>query len=113
MEKRLRQSGFVAKRVEGEAPRRPGFSVKPIVYMLGTARLEVFLYDDEQGMMRDVAAIDTVLVTPRGIPSPWETTPLLVRSGNLAAVFLTQNARQAERLVLALTAGAPQPGSPR
>jgi hypothetical protein len=31
-----------------------------------------------------------------------------VRSGNLAAVFLTDNATQAERLTLALTAGAPQ-----
>jgi hypothetical protein len=32
-----------------------------------------------------------------------------VRSANLAAVFLTDNPTQAERLTLALTAGAPQP----
>jgi hypothetical protein len=32
-----------------------------------------------------------------------------VRSGNLIAVFLTDNPTQAERLALALTAGAPQP----
>jgi len=108
VEKRLRQSGFVAKRTEGDAPPRPGFTVKPIVYSLGRARLEVFLYDDERAMARDVALIDTVLVAPPGSPSPWETTPFLVRSGNLAAVLLTQNARQAERLMLALTAGAPQ-----
>jgi len=113
VEKRLRQSGFVARRLEGDAPRRPGFSVEPIVYSLGSARLEVFLYGDERAMTRDMSAIDTVLVVPPGIPSPWETAPLLVRSGNLAAVLLTQNARQAERLMLALTAGAPQPGLPR
>jgi hypothetical protein len=36
-------------------------------------------------------------------------TPTFVRSANLLAVFLTENPTYAERLTLALTAGAPQP----
>ena len=113
VENRLRQSGFVAKPVEGKPPARAGFSVTPAVYKLGSSRLEVFLYPDEATLTRDLARIDTVTVAPIGTPGTWETPPLLIRSGNLAAVLLGQNPRQAERLSLALTAGAPQPGSPR
>lgn len=113
VERRLRQSGFVVTRVEGQSPSRPGFDVKPAVYTLGKARLEVFIYESEKAMARDVAAMDTILVTPRGSVASWESTPLLIRSANLAAVLLTTNQRLAERASLALTAGPPQPGSPR
>ena len=113
VENRLRQAGFVAKRVQDKPPARAGFSVTPIVYTLGSSRLEVFLYPDEAALARDIAKIDTVTVAPIGSAGAWETPPLLIRSGNLAAVLLSQKPRQAERLALALTAGAPQPGSPR
>jgi len=77
--------------------------------MLGRSRLEVFIYPDESALAGDVARIDTVSAAPRGTPTPWPSfSPTFVRSGNLAAVFLTDNATQAERLTLALTAGAPQ-----
>jgi hypothetical protein len=113
VEKRLRQAGFVLRPVEGESGARAGFTVKPAVYMLGHARLEVFIYDDEAALSRDLAKMDTLTVAPSGATPSWESQPSLVRSGNLAAVLLTQNQRQAERVMLALTAGAPQPGSPR
>lgn len=112
VEKRLRQSGFVVKR-QDESLKRAGFSVAPAVYTLGSARLEVFIYPDETVLARDIAGMDTLTASPRGAVTKWEVPPLLVRSANLLAVFLTQNAQQAERLTLALTAGPPQPGSPR
>ncbi|MEO8575237.1 MAG: hypothetical protein ABI556_00990 [Gemmatimonadales bacterium] len=113
VERRLKQSGFVAKKLD-EAPARAGFSVKPLVYSLGRSRLEIFLYENASELSKDIAALDTVLVAPRGVTtSPWESAPTLIRSGNLAAVLLTSSPLQAERLSLALTAGAPQPGSPR
>lgn len=109
VERRLEQSGFVVRRVEGEAPRRAGFSVTPAVYTLGRSRLEVFIYPSESALQGDVARIDTLTAAPRGSKSPWPFfTPTFVHSANLAAVFLTENAAQAERLTLALTAGAPQ-----
>lgn len=113
VENRIRQAGFVAKRVQGQAPDRPGFSVKPIVYTLGRSHLEVFIYQDEASLARDIVKMDTVRVAPIGTAGSWEIPPLLIRSGNLAAVLLSENPRQAERLSLALTAGAPQSGSPR
>ena len=114
VERRLRQSGFVAKKLDEETPTRPGFSVKPVAYSLGRSRLEIFLYKTPADLARDIAGLDTVRVVPLGATaSPWESAPTLIRSGNLAAVLLTSSPLQAERLSLALTAGAPQPGSPR
>lgn len=108
VEKRLEQSGFVVRPVPGDAPRRAGFSVAPLVYRLGKSTLEVFIYPDEASLSRDIAKLDTVTAAPRGSAGNWSAVPTFVRSGNLAAVFLSDNATQAERLTLALTAGAPQ-----
>jgi len=110
VERRLVQSGFVIRRVEGAPPRRAGFSVLPAVYTLGRSRLEVFIYPSEAPLAADVAKIDTVSAAPPGAKNPWPFfSPTFVRSANLAAVFLTDNPTQAERLTLAITAGAPQP----
>jgi hypothetical protein len=96
--------------VNGEAPHRAGFSVAPAVYTLGRSRLEVFIYPSESALAADVAKMDTVTASPPGAKNPWPFfSPTFVRSANLAAVFLTDNPTQAERLTLALTAGAPQP----
>jgi hypothetical protein len=108
VETRLGQSGFVVRRVTEAAPRRPGFSVPPVAYNLGRTRLEVFIYPSELALAADMARIDTVIAAPRGARNPWMMIPTFVRSANLAAVFLTDNPTQAERLSLALTAGAPQ-----
>ena len=111
---RLRQSGFVLKPVDGAPSHRKGFSVLPLVYNLGQSRLEIFLYADSATMSKDLMAMDTVLAGPRGAPSQWgDIPPVLVRSANLAAVFLPSSQRQAERLALAITAGPPMAGSPR
>jgi hypothetical protein len=110
VERRLVQSGFVIRRVDGAPPRRAGFSVLPTAYMLGRSRLEVFIYPTEAALAADVGRIDTATAAPRGAKNPWPFfSPTFVRSANLAAVFLTDNPTQAERLTLALTAGAPQP----
>jgi hypothetical protein len=107
LEKRLKRSGFVARKIEGESPDRAGFAVKPTVFTLGGGRLEVFLYEDAAAMEKDIAALDTLTVAPPGTAPAWPSQPGLIRSGNLAAVYMEQTARQAERLTLAITAGAP------
>ena len=109
LEKRLTQSGFVVNRVKEPERRRAGFSVRPAIYKLGRSRLEVFIYQDSAAARRDIAKLDTLTASPRDAPSEWGMVPTLVRSANLLAVFLTDSPQQAERLTLALTAGAPQP----
>lgn len=110
VEKRLEQSGFVARKTEGESPARAGFSIRSSAYMLGRARLEVFIYPDEAALGRDLAKLDTTISAPRGQTNDWEIPPRFIRSANLAAVLLTRNEQQAERVTLALTAGPPQSG---
>ena len=112
LERRLKQSGFVVRKLD-EKPARAGFSIEPVVYSLGSSRLEVFIYPDEKALAKDMQSLDTLAVAPKGSTASWASPPTLIRSVNLAAVLLTQNQRQAERVVLAITAGPPQPGSPR
>ncbi|HEX6574429.1 MAG TPA: hypothetical protein VF042_05610 [Gemmatimonadaceae bacterium] len=112
LERRLKQSGFVVKRLD-DAVERNGFSVKPVAYALGSSRLEAFFYKNEAAAAKDIAGLDTLTATPAGTPSQWPSTPTVVRSANLIAVYLGQSPRQSERFALAITAGPPQPGSPR
>lgn len=107
LEKRLKRAGFVARKLEGESPERAGFTVKPAVYTLGSGRLEVFLYESAAAMEKDIAALDTLTVSPPGTAPAWPSPAGLIRSGNLAAVYMGQSPRTAERLMLAITAGAP------
>ncbi len=108
VEKRLRLSGLVARRLD-ESPQRAGFSVRPAAYALGRdSRLELFIYRDAKGLTRDMAGIDSATASPRGAKNSWPSPPILIESANLAAVLLTEDSRTAERLTLALTAGAPQ-----
>lgn len=114
IERRLKQSGFVVKRIDSASMNRAGFSIKPTVYSLGQSRLEVFLYADSASLMKDIGKLDTLVVGPRGTQTQWgDIPPVLVRSANLAGVILSLNSRQVERAILAITAGPPQPGSPR
>jgi hypothetical protein len=98
VEKRLKQSGFVAQKNDSSFPKRAGFTVKPEIYTLNHSRLELYFYPDATALDREMARVDTAAAAP-----------VFIRAGNLAALFFTDDARQAERLSLALTAGAPQP----
>jgi hypothetical protein len=113
VEKRLEQSGFVLRKVVVPGPKRAGFSVTPTTYLLGSAKLEVFLYPDEVSLARDWGRLDTLTASPRGTTPAWEAPPTLIRSANLAALFISDSPTKSDRLALALTAGPPQPGITR
>ena len=98
VEKRLKQSGFVTQKNDSAFEPRAGLSVKPAVYTLNKSRLEVYIYPSAPALSREVAGMDTTTIAP-----------VFIRSGNLAALLFTDDATQAERVSLALTAGAPQP----
>ncbi|MDQ6718389.1 MAG: hypothetical protein M3Z17_08605 [Gemmatimonadota bacterium] len=110
VEKRLQRAGLVARRDSGDTAMRAGFSAKPVAYALGRdSHLDLFIYPDEAALARDIAKLDTIRVAPAGKPGAWPVPPSLIRSANLAAVLVTKDAREADRVSLALTAGAPQP----
>jgi hypothetical protein len=113
VEKRLEQAGFVPRKIASPGPKRAGFSVAPTTYLLGSAQLEVFIYPDEKSLVRDWRELDTLKSAPRGTAPAWPAAPTLVRSANLAALFLSDSPEKSERLALAITAGAPQPAATR
>ncbi len=81
--------------------------VEGLVWETSRAEIQVFIYPSEAERKRDTDALDTVAVAPRGRRIIWRQPVTLVTSGNLAAIVLSLNPRQAERIVLALGAGLP------
>jgi hypothetical protein len=112
---RLDQAGLVPQ-VDSAAPPAPvPFLRAPATrFRLGRGELRAFVYDDTAALARDLAALDTVRVAPRGGQYAWgDAPPTFIRSGNLVAVLLTANEHQIERVQLALEAGPPQPDPAR
>lgn len=111
VEKRLERAGLVITR--GTEPVRHDFLQVPgVKYETSRAELQVFLYASAAARAQDTDALDPVAVAPRGRRIIWRWPVTLVTSGNLAAIILSLNERQAERIALALGAGLP-PSLPR
>jgi hypothetical protein len=103
---RLEHAGLVLK--EDDAPARiPMFSVEGQTYKTTQSTIHVFLYPDQAARQRDTERIDSATVAPRGGTYTWSDPAVLVTSNNLAAVVVSPNERQTERIVLALSAGLP------
>ncbi len=109
IEKRLQRAGLVARRDSADTTMRAGFTVKPAAYALGRdSHVDIFIYRDEAALAADISKLDILRVAPTGKRGAWATPPTLIRSANLAAVLVTKDAREADRVALAITAGAPQ-----
>ena len=106
IEKRLTDAGFVPIK-RGPAPTGV-FPVAGTSYALGEAQLHVYIFKSAKERERAVAGIDTTTVSRRGSASPWTLPPALITSNNLVAVLVSDNARQIERLQLAITGGLPR-----
>jgi hypothetical protein len=104
LEKRLDLQGMVPRRIP--EPVHHGFlSVPGIGYHLGNAELQVFIYADAASARADVARLDTLTVSPPTTPVRWQAKPTLITNSNLAAILLTDDALQIERVQRALMAG--------
>ena len=109
VEYRLVRAGLLL--TKGDTPVRHAFMHVPgVVYDVGNAEIEVFLYPNAQERARDTDQLDSETVSPRGQPQIWREPATLAISNNLAAIILSVNARQSERIALALEAGqSPSP----
>ena len=106
VEDRIARAGLAVKRRD-EGVRHDFMHVEGLVWETSRAEVQVFLYASEADRKRDTDQLDTVTVAPRGRRIIWGRPATLVTSGNLAAVILSLNERQAERIALALGAGLP------
>ena len=105
---RLERAGLAPQPIAG-ALRQPFLGVPGIRYRVGRAELQVFLYDNAAALARDLARVDTLRVQGRDTTVTWSATPTLITSNNLAAILLSDQGTQIERVRLALTAGLPAP----
>ena len=115
---RLKRAGLAP--IVGDSVRHPFLHVPGRRYKVGDAELQAFVYETVEMRRRDTAPLDSVRVAPPGTETAWERPPTLITSENLAAVLIGGNARQVERVTLALTAGvgsttfqAPEAGAKR
>lgn len=106
VEDRIARAGLAVQRRE-KGVRHDFMRVEGIVWETSRAEVQVFLYASEADRKRDTDLLDTVFVAPRGRRVHWRWPATLVTSGNLAAIILSLNERQSERIALALGAGLP------
>ena len=94
--------------------RLPSISQPAVYYRIGkSARLAALYFADSAAGVAATAALDGRTLTPPGDTlGGWPARPLeVVRSANLIAVLFGVSDTQAERVRLAITAGAPQPAT--
>ena len=106
--KRLTDAGLVPHQLP-DTTRVPFLTPAAASWTVSKVDLRVFLYDSVAQADREALALDPIRVAPRGGSYAWPAPATLVHSGNLIAVLLSENARQVERVQLALEAGPPQP----
>lgn len=105
---RLERAGLAPQPL-GDTLRQPLFSVPGIGYRVGRGELQVYLYESATALAKDLAELDTVRVQRGASAVSWSATPTLITSNNMAAVLLSEDGTQVERVRLALTAGLPAP----
>jgi hypothetical protein len=106
VEDRISRAGLAVNRRE-EGVRHEFMSVEGLVWETSRAEIQVFLYASEADRKQDTDQLDTVFVSPPGKRIMWRWPAQLVTSNNMAAIILSLNGRQAERIALALGAGLP------
>ena len=106
VEDRISRAGLAVNRRE-DGVRHDFMSVEGLVWETSRAEIQVFLYASEADRKKDTDKLDTVFVAPPGKRIMWRWPAQLVTSNNMAAIILSLNGRQAERIALALGAGLP------
>jgi len=89
VEEALRNSGLNA--VRGGGVRQPFLGGEGVVYHIGQAELQVYLYADAGAVARDTGALDTARVAPPTMQISWRMPPTLIVDNNMAAILLTRD----------------------
>lgn len=106
VEDRISRAGLAVNRRD-EGIHHDFMSVDGLVWETSRAEIQVFIYASEADRKKDTDKLDTVFVAPPGKRIMWKWPAQLVTSNNMAAIILSLNGRQAERIALALGAGLP------
>jgi hypothetical protein len=91
-------------------PARDSAMARPgLLYNIGRATLQVYLFADSAERKAATAGIDTARYASYTATQGYPPKPALLRSANLVALLVSQNDEQRQRIGDAIMAGAPQP----
>lgn len=110
LEDRINKAGIGIKVIDTITV--PYFAGPGVRYKIGkTATMAAFYFADSVAGAKATDGLDPLRLTPgRDTLGAWPAAPFeAIRSANLIAVLFGVSATQAERVRLAITAGAPQP----
>lgn len=100
---RLEDAGLYVRDAEREV-RAAGFGVPGAALEVSGSELAVFLYPSAAARLAATSRLDSAKAAPPDERGPWSGRPMLITSGNLAAVLVTTRTATAERVRNVLTA---------
>jgi hypothetical protein len=112
VEDRLSRAGLTFKRTENPVS-YDFMHVAGIEYETPVAKIHVFIYPDQKAREADTNLLDPETVSPKDKRHYWKEPATLISTINMAAIVLTLNERQAERIDNALGAGLPADPPPK
>lgn len=89
LEEALRKNGLTP--VRGGSVRQPFLGGEGVLYQIGQADLQVYLYADAGAVARDTDPLDTTRVAPPTMQISWRMPPTLIVDNNMAAILLTRD----------------------
>ncbi len=89
LEEALRKNGL--NPVSGGPVRQPFLGGEGILYQIGQAELQVYLYADAGAVARDTDLLDTTRVAPPTMQVSWRMPPTLIVDNNMAAILLARD----------------------
>jgi hypothetical protein len=103
LEETLRKSGLNPVRRGRVA--QPFFGGEGILYQIGLAELQVYLYADAGAVARDTDPLDTTRVAPPTMQVSWRMPPALIVDNNMAAILLTRDRALRQKIRAAIKKG--------
>jgi hypothetical protein len=89
VEESLRKRGL--NPVRGGPVKQPFLGAEGILYQIGPAELQVYLYADAGAVARDTDPLDATRVAPPNMQVSWRMPPALIVDNNMAVILLTRD----------------------
>lgn len=86
--------------------RQPFLPGAGVLYEVGRAELQVYIYADAGAVARDTDPLDTSRVAPPTMQISWRMPPALIVDNNLVAILLTRDESLRRRVKVAIESAA-------
>lgn len=102
LEEALRKKGL--NPVRGGPVKQPFLGGEGVLYRIGAAELQIYLYADAGAVARDTDPLDTTRVAPPTLQVSWRMPPTLIVDNNIVGILLTRDQALRRRIRAAIKA---------